>query len=148
MRRYSASGNTAAGTTLVILEVIAATTTRGRIFDLLVSSDQAPADIATKFRMVRVTTTGTGTAFTPTALDPADPAALLSANQGTFSPIPTVTAASQLMEFALNQRATFRWVAVPDSELVIPATASNGIALYSVASGATPTISATMLWQE
>lgn len=147
MRRYSASGNTPAGTNLTILQVQGVATTRGRIYDIIIGSDQAPADIATKFRLIRGTVLGTGTPFTPTALDPGDPAALLSAQQGTFT-TQTKTANSQMLEVALNQRATFRWVAVPDSEIVVPANATNFVAVESVSSGGTPTISATVLWQE
>ena len=147
MRRYSASGNSAAGTNVTILEVVASTSTRGRIYDIMIGSDQAPADIATKFRLIRGTVAGAGTAFTPTALDPADPAGLLTAQQGTFT-AQTKTANSQMLEIALNQRASYRFVSVPDSEIVIPATASNWVGLESIASGATPTISTTFLYQE
>lgn len=149
MRRYSGSGSTAAGTNVTILEVLAVgTTTRARIYDMIVGSDATPADIATKFRVIRGTVSGTPTTtFVPTALDPADPASLMSSKVGTFSG-QTKTANSQLAEFALNQRATFRWVAVPDSELVIPATADNWLGLESIASGGTPNTNCTFLWQE
>ena len=40
---------------------------------------------------------------------------------------PTLTANAFLYQAALNQRATFRWVAQPYGEILIPATASNGI---------------------
>lgn len=149
MRRYSGSGSTAAGTNLTILQVVAVgSTTRARIGDIIVGSDATPADIATKFRMIRGTVSGTPTVtFVPTALDPGDPASLMSARVGTFT-APTKTANSQLLEFALNQRATFRWVAVPDSELVIPATTDNWVGLECISSGGTPNINCTCLWQE
>lgn len=149
MRRYSGSGSTAAGTNLTIGEVLAVgTTTRARIYDIIVGSDATPADVATKFRVIRGTVSGTaGTTFVPTALDPADPASLMSFKIGTFSG-QTKTANSQMLEIALNQRATFRWVAVPDSELIIPATADNWIGLESISSTGTPNCNTTFLWQE
>ena len=147
MRRYSADGQTAAGTNLTILEIIAATTTRGRIYDILVGSDATPADLAGEFNLIRGTVSGTGTAVTPRALDPADPAALLTAKQGTFT-VQTKTAASSLLNIGLNQRATFRWVAAPDGELIIPATADNWVGVESIAHGGTPNINATIHWLE
>lgn len=148
MRKYAIEGQTAAGTNLVILMLVAATTTRGRIYDLVIGSDATPADVATEFNVERGTVSGTGTAVTPRALDPGDPAALLSGEAGTFSPGPTRTAASALLNIALNQRATFRWVAAPDSELVVPATSDNWVGITSIASGGTPNINATILYQE
>lgn len=148
MRRYGASGQTAAGTTLTILEVIAGTTTRGRIYDIVVGSDATPADVATEFNIIRGTVSGTGTGtVTPHAFDPADPAALLTAKQGTFSG-QTKTATSEILMIALNQRATFRWVAVPDGEIVVPATSDNWVGLESIGSGGTPNTNASFSWQE
>jgi hypothetical protein len=149
MRRYSGSGNTNAGTNLTIGEMVAVgNTTRARIYDIFIGSDATPADVATKFRVIRGTVSGTAAStFTPTAPDPGDPASLMSFKVGTFTG-QSKTASSQLLEIALNQRATVRWVAVPDSELVSPATTDNWIGLESIASGGTPTISVTFLWQE
>ncbi len=147
MRRYSADFQTAAGTNLTIGEVIAATTTRGRIYDLLVGSDATPADLAGEFNMIRGTVSGTGTAVTPRALDPGDPAALLTAKQGTFV-TQTKTANSSLLNVGLNQRATFRWVAVPDGEFVIPAVSDNWIGLECIAHGGTPNMNFTSHWLE
>jgi hypothetical protein len=148
MRRYAIEGQTAAGTNLTILELIAATTTRGRIYDILVGSDATPADVATEFNIIRGTVSGTGSS-TPTgrALDPADPAALLTAKVGTFTG-QTKTSNSAMLNLALNQRATFRWVAVPDGEIVVPATSDNWVGLESIASGGTPNINTTFHWQE
>lgn len=147
-RRYAVEGQTAAGTNLTILEVVAATTTRGWIYDIIIGSDATPADVATEFNIIRGTISGTGSSTpTPRALDPGNPAALLSAKVGTFSG-QTKTANSAMLNIALNQRATFRWVAVPDSEIVIPATSDNWVGLESIASGGTPNINCTMMWQE
>lgn len=146
-RRYSIVHETAAGTNLTILMVVGVTTTRAWIYDLIVGSDATPADVATQFDVIRGTVSGTGTSITPRALDPGNPAALCSGEGGTFTS-PTKTANSAMLSFGLNQRATFRWVAVPDGELVVPATADNWIGLESIASGGTPNINGTISWQE
>lgn len=149
MRRYSGSGSTAAGTNVTIGEVLAVgSTTRARIYEIWISSDATPADVATKFRVIRGTVSGTPTVtFTPVAADPGDPASLMSFKVGTFSG-QTKTANSQLLELGQNQRASIRWVSVPDSELVIPATTDNWIGLESISSSGTPNSNTTFLWQE
>ncbi len=128
--------------------VVGAATTRLRVYDVVSGSDATPADAAAKLSFRRISAGGTTSAtFTPTALDPADPASL--ATYGTAWNInPTVTASSDVLQVAHNQRATFRWVAVPDSELIVPATAGAGLALMSVVASATANYAWTTMWQE
>jgi hypothetical protein len=141
-RRYSVNGNcvNAASATLPLGIVTGTAAVRTQIYDIVLGSDATPADNAAKYAIQRATTAGTwagagGAAITPQALDPADPAAVTTANQGIASVGPTLTAAAFLLQFPLNQRATFRWVAAPGSELRIPATANNGLALLSLVNG-------------
>lgn len=147
MRRYSIVHQTPAGTNLTILALVAATTTRGRIYDIVIGSDATPADVATEFNLIRGTVSGTGTAVTPRALDPADPAALLAGEGGTFTG-QTKTANSDMLQIGLNQRNTFRWVAAPEGEIVVPATSDNWVGLESIASGGTPNINCTIHYLE
>jgi hypothetical protein len=112
-----------------------------------VGSDATPADIATEYNIIRGTVSGTGTAVTARALDPANPAATIAPEGGTFA-TQTKTANSSMLNIPLNQRATFRWVAAPGGEIVIPATADNWVGLESIGSGGTPNTNATMHWQE
>jgi len=147
MRKYAIEGQAAAGTNLTILQLVAATTTRGWIYDIIVGSDATPADVATEFNVIRGTVSGTGTAVTPRSLDGGNPAALLAGEQGTFTG-QTKTASSALLNIALNQRATFRWVAAPGGELVVPATSDNWVGLESIASGGTPNINCTIHYEE
>ena len=60
---------------------------------------------------------------------------------------PTYTANLVLLSVALNQRATFRWVASPGGELVYPATASNGLGIQTTTASAVA-ISATVHYNE
>lgn len=151
MRRYNgfSSATNTASSTAPLFGIMAATTTRGRIYDFVAGSDATPADAATKLAFQRTTTSGLGTtAVVPPPLDPADPAALLTYFSAWSSTQPTVTAVTSLLNVAMNQRATFRWVAVPDSELIVPATSNNGIALLSVVASATANYAFTTMWLE
>jgi len=148
-RRYSGNGAAAVGTNKTILTLISATTIRPKLYDLLVASGATPADLATIFHLERFTAVGTeGSGFTPLALDAGDPASLADYGVGVFSVEPTYTANAVLVKLALNQRATFRWVAAPGSELVAPASANNGIGLQAQSSGGTASHDATMLHEE
>ncbi len=146
-RKYSGSGDQAVGTNATILGLTSASTVRPKLYDLLIGCGAAPADLATIFHLERYTGAGTSTSFTPIALDPGDPAALASYGYN-HSSEPTYTASAILMKLSLNQRATFRWVAAPGSELVAPATAANGIGLQAQSSGGTAVHEATMLHEE
>lgn len=153
MRRYngfSNATNTASATApLAGISQPTSATTRGRIYDVVIGSDATPADAATKLAFQRTTTSGLGTtAVVAPPLDSADPAALLLYFSAWASTQPTITAVTTLLQVAMNQRATFRWVAVPDSELVVPATANNGIALLSVVASATANYAFSTQWQE
>ena len=68
-----------------------------------------------------------GSTTTPNSLDPADTLACTIVATNVVTADPTLTANAFLYQAALNQRATFRWVAQPYGEILIPATASNGI---------------------
>jgi hypothetical protein len=83
----------------------------------------------------------------PTALDPAN-AAAAAVFVLTASAQPTITALSDLLNIPHNQRATFRWVAAPGGEIIVPATAAAGVAFMAVASNAAATYGWTIHWQE
>lgn len=134
-RSYSVPGNAtqAASATLPLLTLISATSIRPKIFAFDIGTDAAPADNAVKYAWQRCTTTGTpGSSITPQALDPADPAAVTTAGLAVFSVGPTLTANAFLWQAGLNQRASYHWQCAPGKELIMPATASNGLALMSL----------------
>lgn len=149
-RRYSgiANATNTASTTVPMFNLTGAATTRLRVYDFVSGSDATPADNAGKFSFRRTSAAGTTSAtFTPTALDPADPASLATFATA-WSANPTVTANSDLLQVAHNQRATFRWVAAPDSEFVVPATAGAGLALMAVVTSGAVNYAWTLLWAE
>lgn len=125
---YSVSGSDTNTASTTILGIVAAATVRPRIYDVVLSSTATPADNAGNYSLKRTTTAGTATAVTPQALDSANPAAVTTAGKA-HTAEPTYTAGSDVLYISTNQRATFRWVAAPGGELVVPATANNGIGL-------------------
>ncbi len=124
-----ASKGTANVQSVAIIVAAAASPRRAKVYDYTIGSGATPGDNAFVHIVQRCTTAGTGAALTPNALDQADTLASTIVCKDTVTADPTLTAGAFLGRKALNQRATFRWVAAPGGELVIPATASNGIIL-------------------
>jgi hypothetical protein len=120
---------------------------RIKVYDLLVGTNGTPADNFIEWDVSRSTTAGTGTSATPLPLDPAD-AASLSLSLANITVEPTVTAASDVFYVGVNQRASYRWVAAPGSELVAPAVATNGFVLRAKSSGYTGTATGHIYFQE
>ena len=131
MARWGVKANKGAGNVQSVLALTAAAASprRARVHDLTMGCGASPADNAFTWIIQRCTTAGTGNALTPNALDQADTLASTIVAKDTVTVDPTLTASAFLNAEALNQRATKRWVAAPYSELVIPATASNGFIL-------------------
>lgn len=156
MANYAAS-NGLAGTqqaitstykTLLALTAATALLRRGKLYDLTVGTLGTPADQSYEYDVSRQTAAGTSTSVTPLPLDPADSAAgtVGSAN---FTAEGTITATSGMIYIAANQRATYRWVAAPGSELVWPATNLAGVAIRARSvSGGTAVAGAEAMFQE
>lgn len=131
-----------------IFNPVATPLTRGRIYDIMVGSVATPADQAAAFAVHRTTAVGTeASGFTPNNLDGAGPAGEYDSGIGAFTAQPTETANKQLLRWSLNQRATFRWVAAPGSELVMTATQNHGADLKTVSSTSTQAHEATVLFE-
>lgn len=141
------SANTTAATAGIIkLEATAATRAFLYEWDFSTAAAAAPVDQNYLVRLKRQTTAGTWTAATPAPLDPADAAAVCI---GGVNSTAAGTTSTVLMTIGVNARAGFRWVAIPDSEIVVPATASNGVILeYAAVSGGTDNNTAVFLYQE
>ena len=81
------------------------------------------------------TTSLAGTAFTPTATDPADGAALTVAAVNITTEPSAALIATSLFNTGINQRATTRWIAAQESQyLIAPATTINGLYLRAQSS--------------
>lgn len=146
-RKYSIVGADTNTDETTILELRSTTAIRPRVYDILVGSYATPADNAGRYVFQRTTTAGTATSVTPQALDSGDPAATATAGMA-HSGEPTYTSNAILLGVSMNQRATFRWVAAPGSELVLPA-AANGLGmLVKEVGGSAVTMDACMLYEE
>lgn len=142
----------ASGTDKTLINVFNAAATptrRARIYDVMVGSAATPADQAADFLLNRTTAVGTeGSGLVPNNLDPGGPAGECDSGLGVFGAEPTYTAAKQLLAFQLNQRASWRWVSAPGSELMTTATQNNGAGLKTVTSTSTQAYGATILFEE
>lgn len=148
MAKFGVKMQRTASLTLAVgsLTAAAASPRRAKVYDLIVGAEATPADAASLWSVQRCTTAGTaGTNPTPNSLDPADTLASTIVAGQAHSADPTGT--TELLTIPLNQRSTFRWIAAPGSELVIPATASNGIKLETPVSPLT-LVTASALFEE
>lgn len=111
---------------------------RAWVYFIQHGSEAAAADNPFLYTLQRCTTAGTRTSVTPQLLDAADAAAVSTAGEN-HTVEPTYTSGAILLNTPVNQRATVQWYAPPGGELVIPATASNGLGIQ------TPTASAVVI---
>ena len=126
----------------------AVTSVRPRIYDLIFSHGGTPADNVVRWLVKRFTVSGTdNAAAVEIALDPGAPASDVQALEE-YTVAPTVVADSEVLDFDLNQRATFRWVAAPGGELVIPATADSGFFFNGSSVGYSSIARVTTHWEE
>ncbi len=127
---------------------------RGKLYDLAIGTNGTAADNAMEWDIARVTAGSTFTyagivsSIGQQQLDPAD------ANMASFAVVNstaenfTVTANSNLFYLGMNQRASYRWVANPGSELVWPATSSAGLVLRARSAAYTGTVTGNVWFQE
>lgn len=139
MAKYSLELNRTASTSLSagFFQATATSPRRLKIYDWIFGCEATPADNPFLWSVNRVTAAGSpagGSAVTPAPLDLADAASLFDATEGPTTD-PTVSA-TRLLSIALNQRATFRWVAAPGGELISPATDNLGFAVMTPTSSA------------
>lgn len=123
---------------------------RGKIYDLLIGTNGTPADNFVEWDISRCTTVstsaGAGTLVTPQPLDAADAAATSVATVNSTGS--TTISIQNMFYVGVNQRASYRWVAAPGSELVWPATSSNGFCLRARSGGYTGTVTGNWMFQE
>jgi hypothetical protein len=101
-----------------------------------------------EFNAERATDLGTGSTATPLPLDNTIRASG-STGRTNHTAEPTITANTQsLFYVGLNQRASYRWVAAPGSELIVPATNLFGIALRALSPAYTGFATGHVLFEE
>ena len=122
-----------------------ATTTRGKIYYFSVSAGGTMADLLQRVQVQRITALGTeGAGVVPVALDPGDPASICDGAED-HSAEPTFTSATEIWDQDVHVRATPQVQLQPDSHIVLPVTANNGIAMrsFGLSSGYTGSAHAT-----
>lgn len=158
MSNYSVNNSTAGtqqvqtSTYITLIELLANTTglKRHHIYSYLIGPAGAPAssDTNLEFDIPRLTASGTGTAFTPTALDSAE-AASSATCEVNHTAEPTVTASSQLKYGSGNQRSVFQWVTNDFSQMLhSPATTANGFGIRTRSLGYTGKVAAQLEFME
>lgn len=120
---------------------------RGKVYDILIGTNGTPADNELEWSVGRLTAPSTSSLVVANPLDPADAVAASgtianSTTEGTF------TSSGEVWYVGVNQRASYRWVAAPGSELVWAATSSAGLGLRSRSAGYTGTATGTLYFQE
>lgn len=131
-----ASGFIAIAATKTPLVIGSTANIRPRILRYDWSTSGAPtSDQGLEVKVRRCTALGTSTAYTLLGTDPSDDAATFVVTAGiNCSAEPTY--ANFLVDRCINPRMTHQWQAYsPDEELILPATASNGIGFQIVAAG-------------
>lgn len=137
----TASVGTVVGTT--------ATLKRAKIYSMTFSSEATPAEVAILWQAQRVTASGTGTAITPKPKDLAD-AASGETCEHIHTIEPTYTSGEVMYSNAVHQRATVRWIARDDGDMIVlPATNDAGLGWKTpTLNGGTPAITLDLGWVE
>ena len=145
---YQVSGTVAVANPNTLLS-IATQLFRFKLYDWMIgSASTAPADVALLWTVARLTVNGTGgTARAAIPLDQDDGATRMVCNEAPTTE-PTYTSNEELIEVGVNERATFRWVAAPGSELVVNTTSSTGLGLHVSHASDTDTMWGTLKWFE
>ena len=150
MARWSAPLITAGGSfrTTGLLAAAASSPRRAKLIDVLFGSSQAPADNEFSYTIQRTTSIGSGgVAVTPGATDQADTLASTIQVLDAFATTDPAYAGVNALIWAMNQRASARWIPVPFDELIIPATANNGFGI-GVSAATTTNFAATVQYEE
>ncbi len=125
LQQTAVSANAGADGSDACGELLGVATVRARIYDITFGQGGAPGDLTIRWQVMRAgTASATGTAAVENPLDPDAPAAdILTEEEITASG--TVQANSEVIDTDLNQRATYRWIAAPGGEIILPATATE-----------------------
>jgi len=127
-----------ASATVPMLNGMATAVNQIGIYEINSGSD-ASADNAVKYSIMRTSARGTqSTAIVANAVDQNNTMTALTTWDSAWNINPTITATSQVLQWAQHQRGTFRWVAYDYNKfLKTQAGTGKGMALMSVVVSAT-----------
>jgi hypothetical protein len=134
---FLASGFIAIATTKTALTLVSTANIRPRILAYDWSTTGVPtSDQGVEIQIRRFTAAGTTTAYTLQNTDPSDSAVTPLLTAGTNATVEPTYPAGFMWDKAFNPRFTHQWQAyTPDAELILPATAANGIGFQIVGAG-------------
>lgn len=134
---FKAPGSIAVAATKTALIVGSTANIRPRILSYSLSTTGTPtSDQGLEYKILRATALGTSTSVTLAASDPSDTAGTPVVTAGSNCSVEPTYAGTAIEDTAMNPRATVRWQAYSaDDELILPATASNGIGFQIQAAG-------------
>lgn len=151
-RRYSSNSGIGGGamgaSAKTVLSIISTTAIRPYIYDFTFGTIGTPSDSVVTLSVARETGMIAGTnntTVTPDPLDPGDAAATASAG-GAWTAEPATGVL--LFSVGVNVRATYRWVAAPGGELVMPATAQAGLGIRALSPAYTLDVACTCFHAE
>lgn len=147
-RNYSIDGSDTNTDNTTILALTSTSAVRPKIYDIMWGSAATPAEQSSGYQLERYTAAGTSTSVVPQRLDPGDPQPGTATAGEAHSVEPTYTAAAILLRIPLHQRASWRWVANEGKELVLPATAANGIGFVAAVPTTAFNVEVTMHFEE
>lgn len=131
------------------LEALSSGVRRLRLLELLVGSDAATLGTSNfRWEVQRSTTTATGTSVTPNALDPADTTAANAVMKSNLSANGTLTSGAIMLTIAIAEQVTFRWVAPPGGEILVPASPNNGLHFMTPVCGNTPSAAGQITFED
>lgn len=131
-----------------LISITGSAAVRPSIREVILGSRATPADQAAAYQLQNVTTAGDRTALTAAARDSGDPAALSVPRGQAGGTLDPAFGTNIFLLISLNQRATFRWIAAPDGEILLPVGTANGAGLRAVAVSLAFTCDATLAWAE
>jgi hypothetical protein len=126
---FLASGFIAVAATKTGLILGSTANIRPRVLRYDCSTNGTPtSDQGIEYQVRRATALGTSTAYTLFSSDPSDTSGTPVVTAGVNCTIEPTYSAGWMVDRAQNPRATYQWAAYsPDEEMIMPATASNGI---------------------
>ncbi len=104
MQARVTSGDVTGAAAKTILAILASTTRRAHVLQIVISCTDTPADATAVFQVAFITADGTGTTVTPVAVDSADGAPSCTAKKN-YTGEPTYSS-NKLSRVGLNQRIT------------------------------------------
>jgi hypothetical protein len=130
------------------IHLLCSATARAKLSEFIISSDASPVEQSGEYQIGRTTTAGTtaGATLTVQSSDPLSPTASVTAEGDGYATEPTV--GDIMMDVAVHQKATFRWVAYPGREIQSVASANNGIGLIVIGQSAAFSLNLSVEWSE